>query len=103
LETVLFDQICRATPAWRLVYNIRRPVFHYPKIKHKFAEQILSYQLVKLLNVRGSEIYKMKVQSLHFYGFKSYVKYDIIRSYADRCYNANCASCPRIARRKIVG
>ena len=33
---------------------LKKPVFHLPKIKHKFAEQLPDYQLVKLLNKNGS-------------------------------------------------
>ena len=36
------------------LYNVRNPVFHLPKIKHKFAEQLPDYQLVKFSNKNGS-------------------------------------------------
>ena len=55
-------------------YNIRRPVFHLPFIKHSFAEQRLDYQLIKILNVHGSMLYARKVQHLFFYAFKTFVK-----------------------------
>ena len=31
-------------------YGIRNPKFHLPPIKHAFAEQIIQYCLIKLLN-----------------------------------------------------
>ena len=31
-------------------YEIRNPVFHLPAIKHKFAENLLQYCLIKLIN-----------------------------------------------------
>ena len=37
-------------------YDIRRPSFHLPLMKHDFEEQLLSYQLTTMLNetaVRG--------------------------------------------------
>ena len=37
-------------------YDVRRPSFHLPLIKHDFAEQLINYQLSTMLNentVRG--------------------------------------------------
>ena len=65
----------------KLNYNIRRPVFHLPFIKHSFAEQRLDYQLIKILNVHGSMLYARKVQHLFFYAFKTFVKYEILKNY----------------------
>ena len=48
---------CKPTlPRIDQLYNVRKPVFHLPKIKHKFAEQLPDYQLVKLINKNGSFI-----------------------------------------------
>ena len=58
-------------------------------IKHSFAEQRLDYQLIKILNVHGSMLYARKVQYLFFYAFKTFVKYEILNNYVDRCYEAN--------------
>ena len=32
-------------------YEIRNPVFHLPAIKHKFAENVLQYCLIKQINI----------------------------------------------------
>ena len=35
-------------------------------------------------------LYARKVQHLFFYAFKTFVKYEILNNYVDRCYEANC-------------
>ena len=42
-------------------YDIRRPSFHLPLIKHDFAEQLISYQLTTMLNENGSTRFSSKV------------------------------------------
>ena len=32
------------------IHDIRKPIFHLPNIKHTFSEQLIKYQLVKILN-----------------------------------------------------
>ena len=64
-----------------------------------FAEQILDYQLIKVFNVHGSMLYARKVQHLFFYAFKTFVKYEILKNYVDRCYEANCVTCHIEAQR----
>ena len=44
-------------------YQIRRPLFHLPRIKHKFAEQLVEYQLIQILNKNGSIVYASRVQT----------------------------------------
>ena len=80
-------------------YNIRRLVFHLSFIEHSFAEQRLDYQLIKILNVHGSMLYARKLQHLFFYAFKTFVKYEILKNYVDRCYEANCVTCHIVAQR----
>ena len=41
----------------------------------------------------GYNIYKF------FYAFKTFVKYEILNNYVDRCYEANCVTCHIIAQR----
>ena len=51
----IYFKNCKPTlPRIDQLYNVRKPVFHLPKIKHKFAEQLPDYQLVKFLNKNGS-------------------------------------------------
>ena len=73
---------CKPTlPRIDQLYNVRKPVFHLPKIKHKFAEQLPDYQLVKLLNKNGSFRISSKVFTHSKKGFSSYVKNIIIETY----------------------
>ena len=96
-----FDIMLPTLPNVCDYYNIRRPVFHLPFIKHSFAEQRLDYQLIKILNVHGAMLYARKVQHLFFYAFKTFVKYEILKNYmyVDRCYEANCVTCHIVAQR----
>ena len=51
----IYFENCKPTlPRIDQQYNVRKPVFHLSKIKHKFVEQLPDYQLVKLLNENGS-------------------------------------------------
>ena len=48
---LIYFENCKPTlPRIDQLYNVRKPVFHLPKINHKFAEQLPDYQVVKLLN-----------------------------------------------------
>ena len=94
-----FDIMLPTLPNVCDYYNIRSPIFHLPFIKHGFAEQRLDYQLIKILNVHGSMLFARKVQHLFFYAFKTFVKYEILNNYVDRCYEANCVTCHIVAQR----
>ena len=50
--------------------NIRLPTFHLPLIKHAFADQRLDYQLIKILNAKGSQAVILKAQYLFFMALK---------------------------------
>ena len=52
--SIYFENCKQTLPRIDQLYNFGNPVFHLPKIKHKFAEQLPDYQLVKLLNENGS-------------------------------------------------
>ena len=54
-------------------------------IKLSFDEK-LYYQFIKILNVHGSMLFERKVQHLFFYAIKTFVKYEILNNYVDRCY-----------------
>ena len=75
------------------LYNVRKPVVHLPKIKHKFAEQLPDYQLVKLLNKNGSFRISSKVFTHSKKEFSSYVKNIVIETYEVQCNIVNCVSC----------
>ena len=81
------------------IYNIRHTTFHLPLLKHDFAEQILDYQLIKLLNTNESTAFTLKAQSLFFNAFKTSVNYYILNNYVDRFYDVHCLTCHMIAQR----
>ena len=88
-------------------YSIRLPTFHLLLIKHAFAEQRLDYQLIRMLNAYGPMTFTLKAQSLFFYGFKTFVKVQLINGYADGCHDTNvytsCITCHIIAHRQNIG
>ena len=79
------------------LYQIRIPLFHPPRIKHKFAEQLVEYQLIKLLNKNGSFVYTSRVQTHSFLSFKQFLKSQLINKYSDQCMQQNCESCRILA------
>ena len=81
-------------------YQIRRPVFHQPKINHDFAEHLVEYQMINLLNDNDSFLYVSKVQTHSFEGFKFYIKKKMIDSYKDHCILTNCESCYFLLNRR---
>ena len=76
-------------------YEIRRPRFRVPFIKHVFAEHLLKYHLIIKLNEPGSIQYSSKVFTHSFLDFKFYLKNNVlvIDSYSDHCNIVNCRSC----------
>ncbi len=80
-------------------YAIRRPTFHLPHIVHEFAQHLVEYQMIKLLNQPNAHMYTVKVQTHSFEGFKHFIKHRIIESYRDHCVVPNCDSCAIMNRR----
>ena len=74
-------------------YEIRRPKFRVPFIKHVFAEHLLEYQMIIQLNEPGFIHYSSKVFTNSFLGFKLYLKNNVINSYSNHCNIVNCRSC----------
>ena len=74
-------------------YEIRRPKFRVPFIKHVFAEHLLEYQMIIKLNEPGTIHYSSKVFTHSFLGFKLYLKNNVINSYSNHCNIVNCRSC----------
>ena len=83
-------------------YDIRRPSFQLPPIKHDFAEQLLSYQLTTMLNENSSTRFSSKVCTHSFSGFSYYLKNVIIDRYTCiiNCNVINCVSCERVANQQ---
>ena len=83
-------------------HAIRHPTFHLPRIVHAFAEQLIKYQLIKVLNnEKCSILITAKVHTHSFCSFKSYIKNSVINSYIENCNVPFCESCQRVARRQI--
>jgi hypothetical protein len=81
-------------------HNIRRPTFHLPNIRHAFAEQLVHYQMIKLLNTeKNANIIMPKVYTHSFCGYKLYIKNVTINSYMIECTNRACESCRLLADR----
>ena len=76
-------------------YEIRRPKFCVPFIKHDivFAELLLKYQMILKLNEPGSIDYSSKVFTHSFLDFKFFLRNNVIDSYLDHCNIINCRSC----------
>ena len=68
-----FENIKSVLPRIYDNYDIRRPSFYLPLIKHDFAEQLLSYQLTTLFNENGSTRFSSKVFTHSFSGFSYYL------------------------------
>ena len=94
-----FDSMKPTLPNICLTYEIRKPVFHPPAIKHTFAEQLVQYNLIKLLNKEADAIsITSKVHTHSFFGYKLYVKNKIIGLYSEYCNIVYCESCRRLNR-----
>ena len=90
----IYFENCKPTlPRIDQLYNVRKPVFYLSMIKHKFAEKLPDYQLVKLLNKNGSFRIPSKVFTHSKKGFSSYVKNIIIETYEVERNIVNCVSC----------
>ena len=74
-------------------YEIMRPKFRVPFVKHVFAEQFLEYQMIIKLIEPGSSHYSSKVLAHSFVGSKFYLKNNVIDSPSDHCNIVNCRSC----------
>lgn len=91
-----FDQMKPVLPIVCNFHDIRRPTYHLPKIKHKFAECLLKYQLIKLLNDEyGNILITSKVHTHSFVSFKYFIKGTTLATYQDDCHIHNCYSCSR--------
>ena len=56
-------------------YEIRNPVFHFPAIKYKFAENVLQYCLIKHNNEEHCfSMISDKLQRTSLYSFKGFYK-----------------------------
>ena len=75
-------------------YEIRNPVFHLPAIKHKFAENLLQYCLIKHINEEHCfSMMSDKVQRTSFYSFKVFIKHRVLDTYKSTCEIVECKAC----------
>ena len=75
-------------------YDIRNPVFQLPAIKHKFAENLLQYCLIKQLN--EEHCFRMmsdKVQRTSYCSFKVFLKHRVLDTYRSTCEIVECKAC----------
>jgi len=74
-------------------YNLRNPNnYKIPGINHTFAEQSIRYRIPKLINTMPSEI-RRKIDTHSIFGFKLFIKENILQSYPDRREIPNCYIC----------
>ena len=76
-------------------YVVRQPTFCLPKIVHEFVEQLLKYQLIKLLNREKCSIV-ITVHTHSFCGFKLFIQHAVIDSNIRSSKMLNKMSSPRI-------
>ena len=89
-----FNYIKPSLPVICNYYGIRNPKFHLPPIKHAFAEQMIQYCLIKLLNNDIDASYIINCIHQHtFCKFKSGLKYGTIDKYSDKCEILECTTC----------
>ena len=75
-------------------YKIRNPVFHLPAIKHKFAENLLQYCLIKHINEEHSfSMMSDNVQRTSFYSFKVFIKHRVFDTYKSTYEIVECKAC----------
>ena len=80
-------------------YEIRKPVFHLPPIKCKFAENSLQYCLIKLINEEHSfSMMSDKVERASLYSFKVFIKHRVLDTYKSTCENVECKACAIIIK-----
>ena len=75
-------------------YEIQNPVFHLPATKHKFAENLLQYCLIK--HIKEEHCFSMmsdKVQRTSFYSFKVFIKHRVLDTYKSSCEIVECKAC----------
>ena len=75
-------------------YGIRKPKFHLPIIRHMFAEQLIQYNLIRIIN---DDIDSMGIMDVvltqSFCAFKSNIKHRIMSTYSEKCVVPFCDSC----------
>ena len=75
-------------------YGIRKPKFHLPIIRHVFAEQLIQYNLIRIINDDIESVGIMDVfLTQSFCAFKSNTKHRIISTYYEKCVVPFCDSC----------
>ena len=80
-----FDIIKPVLPAICSHYEVRTPRFHLPDVKHKFAEQQIQFQLIRLLSSTNCSMQiTSKIHTHSFQFFKYFAKNNIIDTYMDQ-------------------
>ena len=76
-------------------YSTRSHNFKIPKVKHKFAENCLRYNLPHLLNETPT-IVKEKVDTHSEIGFSIYAKKYFLLRYSEHCHLIGCYICSNV-------
>ena len=72
-------------------YNIQSPALHLQLTRHKFAENLLRYCLIKRLNrEKCSTLITAKVHTHSYQGYKIYLKHNAIDHYSVDCNIFEC-------------
>lgn len=92
-----FQCVLPTLPPSSNLYEIRRPKFYLPRVKHEFAKHSIQYCLTTMLNSNDFSLnIAAKVNTHSFLGFKVYIKTLILNTYTDRCTLLDCTSCSRM-------
>ena len=78
-------------------YSVRRPLYILPKVNIELIRSSIQYVLSKLLNTSDeSTNFTNKIDTHSFYGYKLYLKNNILQSYNESCTIINCYVCDRL-------
>ena len=72
-----FDVMKPVLPRIDNLYEIRKPSFHLPKIRHEFAEHLIEYCLINNLNKEEDSI-SITTKVFTFWSFKFDLKMKVI-------------------------
>ena len=93
-----FDYMKPNLPVICNYYGIRKTKFHLPIIRHVFVEQLIQYNLIRIINDDIESVGIMDVVlTQSFCAFKSNIKHRIISTqtstYSEKCVVPFCDSC----------
>ena len=90
-----FSQMKPVLPVICTRYEVRKPMFHLPDIRHSFGEQSIGYCLIKRLNAAEDSLTTDMVLTESFFIYKVHIKRAVIDAYRHHCEIDNCYVCNR--------